>query len=164
MSNTEVLLLKSVEGIGDEGDLVKVKAGYARNYLLPHKIALPITQVNKKHVASLVLSKEKRLEKEKEASIVLSEKIEKLNLKIFVKVGDNGKMFGAVTSSNIVEKLKEENIDIDKKHINISNPIKETGMHKINIKVAKNITTELKLEIASEDLSKKEDVVTEDEN
>ena len=97
MSNNQVLLLQPVEGLGAEGDTVTVRAGYARNFLLPRKIALPITQTNRKHVESLLKAGEIREANELDSARTLSERIASVNLAIAVKTGEGGRMFGAVT-------------------------------------------------------------------
>ena len=93
MANNQVLLLQPINGLGAEGDTVTVKAGFARNFLLPRKLALPITQANKKHVESLLKAREAREQKEFEDSRALSERIEKTSIAIAVKTGEGGKMF-----------------------------------------------------------------------
>ena len=86
MANTEVLLLEAIKGLGSEGDAVSVRAGYARNFLLPRKLATPINQANKKQIEALLLAKEKRLEKELEASKTLAEKMAQLSIVVQLKL------------------------------------------------------------------------------
>ena len=93
MANNQVLLLQPIKGLGAEGDTVTVRAGYARNFLLPRKLALPITQANKKHVESLLKAREAREQKEFEDARTLGEKIASTNIAIAVKTGEGGKMF-----------------------------------------------------------------------
>ena len=115
MANNQVLLLQPISGLGAEGDTVTVKAGYARNFLLPRKLALPITQANKKHVESLLKAREAREQKEFEDARTLSERVEKTSIAIAVKTGEGGKMFGAVTANDLLGRLKEEGIELSKK-------------------------------------------------
>jgi len=115
MANSQVLLLQPIHGLGAEGDTVTVRAGYARNFLLPRKQALPITQANKKHVESLLKAREAREQKEFENARELSEKIGKISIAIAVKTGEGGKMFGAVTASDLIDRLKEEGVELVKK-------------------------------------------------
>ena len=150
MANNQVLLLQPINGLGAEGDTVTVKAGYARNFLLPRKLALPITQANKKHVESLLKAREAREQKEFEDSRGLSERIEKTSIAIAVKTGEGGKMFGAVTANDVLERLKAEGIDLVKKQLQIAAPIKELGSHRVAIKLHADIETELKFEVVSE--------------
>ena len=150
MANSQVLLLQPVEGLGAEGDTVTVRAGYARNYLLPRKQALPITQANKKYVESLLKARETREQKEIETAQTLSEKISSTNLAIAVKTGEGGKMFGAVTANDLIERLREEGIELVKKQLALPQPIKELGSHQAQIKLHSNVQVDLKFEVVSE--------------
>ena len=150
MANNQVLLLQPIKGLGAEGDTVTVRAGYARNFLLPRKQALPITQANKKHVEALLKAREAREQKEFEAARTLSEKIEKISIAIAVKTGEGGRMFGAVTANDLIERLKEEGIELGKKQLGLPQPIKELGSHSAAIKLHADVETELKFEVVSE--------------
>ena len=167
MANNQVLLLQPINGLGAEGDTVTVKAGFARNFLLPRKLALPITQANKKHVESLLKAREAREQKEFEDSRALSERIEKTSIAIAVKTGEGGKMFGAVTANDVLERLKTEGIELVKKQLQIAAPIKELGSHTTNIKLHADIETELKFEVVSEnpieESADSEEEITEDD-
>lgn len=150
MANNQVLLLQPINGLGAEGDTVTVRAGYARNFLLPRKLALPITQANKKHVESHLKAREAREQKEFEQARELSEKVEKTSIAIAVKTGEGGKMFGAVTANDLIERLKEEGIELTKKQLQIAAPIKELGSHTATVKLHADVDTELKFEVVSE--------------
>lgn len=150
MANNQVLLLQPINGLGAEGDTVTVRAGYARNFLLPRKLALPITQANKKHVESLLKAREAREQKEFEQARELSNKVEKTSIAIAVKTGEGGKMFGAVTANDVIERLKEEGIELTKKQLQIATPIKELGSHLATVKLHADVDTELKFEVVSE--------------
>ena len=167
MANNQVLLLQPINGLGAEGDTVIVKAGFARNFLLPRKLALPITQANKKHVESLLKAREAREQREFEDSRTLSERIEKTSIAIAVKTGEGGKMFGAVTANDVLERLKNEGIELVKKQLQIATPIKELGSHVVTIKLHADIETELKFEVVSENPIEEsadfEEEITEDE-
>lgn len=150
MANNQVLLLKPIPGLGAEGDTVSVRAGYARNFLLPRKMALPVTQANKKQVESLLKAREVREQKEFEEARSLSEKIEAANIAIAVKTGEAGKMFGAVTVNDLIERLREEGIKLSKKQVLLPEPIKELGSHTVTVKLSSDVTAELKFEVVSE--------------
>jgi large subunit ribosomal protein L9 len=150
MANSEVLLLQPIHGLGAEGDTVTVRAGYARNFLLPRKQALPITQANKKHVESLLKAREAREQKEFENARELSEKIGKISIAIAVKTGEGGKMFGAVTASDLIDRLKEEGVELVKKQLGLAQPIKDLGSHSATIKLHADVEAELKFEVVSE--------------
>lgn len=150
MANSQVLLLQPIEGLGAEGDTVTVRAGYARNYLLPRKQALPITQANKKYVESLLKARETREQKEIETARALAEKIGKISLAIAVKTGEGGKMFGAVTTNHLIERLKEEGIELTKKQLSLPQPVKELGSHLATVKLHSEVQVDLKFEVVSE--------------
>ncbi|MDG1669175.1 MAG: 50S ribosomal protein L9 [Opitutae bacterium] len=150
MANSQVLLLQPIHGLGAEGDTVTVRAGYARNFLLPRKQALPITQANKKHVESLLKAREAREQKEFENARELSEKIGKISIAIAVKTGEGGKMFGAVTASDLIDRLKEEGVELVKKQLGLAQPIKDLGSHSATIKLHADVEAELKFEVVSE--------------
>jgi large subunit ribosomal protein L9 len=160
MANSQVLLLQPIHGLGAEGDTVTVRAGYARNFLLPRKQALPITQANKKHVESLLKAREAREQKEFENARELSEKIGKISIAIAVKTGEGGKMFGAVTASDLIERLKEEGVELVKKQLGLAQPIKDLGSHSATIKLHADVEAELKFEVVSENPI--EEAATED--
>ena len=160
MANSQVLLLQPINGLGAEGDTVTVRAGYARNFLLPRKQALPITQANKKQVESLLKAREAREQKEFENARELSEKIEKISIAIAVKTGEGGKMFGAVTANDLIERLKEEGVELVKKQLGLAQPIKDLGSHSATIKLHADVEAELKFEVVSENPI--EEAVTED--
>mgnify|MGYP000449728701 FL=1 len=160
MANSEVLLLQPIKGLGAEGDTVTVRAGYARNFLLPRKQALPITQANKKHVESLLKAREAREQKEFESARALGEQIEKTSIAIAVKTGEGGKMFGAVTANDLIERLKEEGIELVKKQLGLAQPIKDLGSHTAKIKLHADVEIELKFEVVSENPI--EEAATED--
>ncbi|MEM8866656.1 MAG: 50S ribosomal protein L9 [Verrucomicrobiota bacterium] len=150
MANNQVLLLQPIQGLGAEGDTVTVRSGYARNFLLPRKLALPITQSNKKHVEALLKAREAREQKEFEEARALSERIAGTSLAIAVKTGEGGKMFGAVTANDLIERLKEEGIELGKKQLGLPAPIKELGSHTAAVKVHSDVEAELKFEVVSE--------------
>ena len=150
MANSDILLLEAIKGLGSEGDTVSVRAGYARNFLFPRKLAIPVNQGNRKQIESLKIAKEKRIAEELEASKSLAEKIGQVSISIAVKTGDNGKMFGSVTSTDILARLEEEAIQLEKKQLNVAQPIKDLGSHKIQVKLNSEIEATFNLEIVSE--------------
>ncbi|MGJ8648726.1 MAG: 50S ribosomal protein L9 [Opitutaceae bacterium] len=166
MANNQVLLLQPIKGLGSEGDTVTVRAGYARNFLLPRKLALPITQANKKHVDALLKAREAREQKEFEDARTLSDRIAAINFAIAVKTGIGGKMFGAVTANDLIERLKEEGIELAKKQLGLPAPIKELGSHTATVKIHSDVECELKFEVVSENPIEEaeEEVVDEDED
>lgn len=150
MATNQVLLIKPVEGLGAEGDTVTVRSGYARNFLLPRKVALPVTQANKKQMEALLKAREARELKELESARELAARIEGITIAIAVKTGEAGKMFGAVTANDLLGRLKEEGVELVKKQLRLPAPVKELGSHLASVKLHGEVETELKFEVVSE--------------
>ncbi|MGB0413182.1 MAG: 50S ribosomal protein L9 [Coraliomargarita sp.] len=150
MATNQVLLLQPIKGLGAEGDTVTVRSGYARNFLLPRKIALPITQANKKQMEALLKAREAREAKELDAAKELAERISKTSIALAVKTGEGGKMFGAVTANDLITRLAEEGIELVKKQLGLPAPIKELGSHAATVKLHAEVEAELKFEVVSE--------------
>lgn len=150
MANNEVLLLKPVDGLGAEGDQVKVRAGYARNYLLPQGLATTVTQANRKRVEALKKARALREAKELDGAQALAKQIEKAGIAIAVKTGEGGKLFGAVTTSDIHEKLSAAGIAVEKRRIHLGQPIKTLGKHEVKIRLHPEVTVDLSFDVVSE--------------
>jgi len=150
MAQTEVLLVQPVEGLGGEGDQVKVRAGYARNYLLPRKIAVPLNASNKKHVDALKKRRAEREQSELSGAQDVAKKLEKTSLAFAVKTGEGGRMFGAITAQDIYDKLVASGQQIDKKKIHLFSPVKTLGKHTVKIKLHTDVTVELPFDVVSE--------------
>ena len=150
MATNQVLLLQPIKGLGAEGDTVTVRSGYARNFLLPRKLALPITQANKKRIEALLKAREEREQRELGEAQALSERISKTSIAVAVKTGEGGKMFGAVTANDLIERLAEDGIELTKKQLALPAPVKELGSHVATVKIHSGIQAELKFEVVSE--------------
>ncbi|MGF1530401.1 MAG: 50S ribosomal protein L9 [Puniceicoccaceae bacterium] len=150
MATTEILLLKRVENLGGEGDQVKVRAGYARNFLIPRKFALLASQSNQRQIQALRTARAAREANELENAKILASKIEQLSLVFAVQTGEGGKMFGAITANDLVEKAKEAGIELDKKKVSLYNPVKSLGSHSTRIRVHPEVGADLKFEVVSE--------------
>jgi large subunit ribosomal protein L9 len=150
MAHNEVLLLKPVDGLGAEGDQVKVRAGYARNYLLPQKFAVALTQANRKRVEALKKRRSEREVAELSGAQALADKIAKVSLAFAVKTGEGGKLFGAITSADIHQKLVESGIEIEKKKIHLHTPVKALGKHEVKIKLHAEVSVEVSFDVVSE--------------
>ena len=150
MATNQVLLLQPIQGLGAEGDTVTVRAGYARNFLLPRKIALPITHANKKQMESLLKAREAREVQELNAARELAAKISDTTIAVAVKTGEGGKMYGAVTANDLIIRLKEEGIELVKKQLSLPAPVKDLGTHSIAVKLNSEVSSELKFEVVSE--------------
>jgi len=150
MAHSEVLLIKPVEGLGGEGDQVKVRAGYARNYLLPRKVAVPVTTANRKQVEALKKRRAEREVQELNGAQELARKLEKASLAFAVTTGEGGKMFGSVTAADIHDKLAAAGFEIDRRKILLHTPVKMLGKHTVKVKLHADVTVELPFDIVSE--------------
>lgn len=150
MAYSEVLLVQPVEGLGGEGDQVKVRAGYARNFLLPRHIAVPVTNANRKQVEALKKRRGEREAHELSGAQELSRKLEKMSVVFVVKTGEGGKMFGAITTNYLHEKLVAEGLTIEKKRILLHTPVKLLGKHTVKIKLHPEVSVELPFDVVSE--------------
>jgi len=151
MAYNEILLLKPVEGLGGEGDQVKVRAGYARNFLLPGGLAVPLTQSNRKQVDALKKRRGEREAHELSGAQALGQKLEKAHLDAFVvKTGEGGKMFGAITAADVHDKLTAAGYAIDRKRIHLFSPIKTLGQHTVKVKLHADVTVEVPFDVVSE--------------
>jgi large subunit ribosomal protein L9 len=150
MATTEVLLVKPVDGLGGEGDQVKVRAGYARNFLLPRKIAVTLNASNRKHVDSLKKRRAEREQTELTSAQDFAKKLEKTSLAFAVKTGEGGRMFGAITAQDIQDKLAASGLELDKRKIHLFTPVKTLGKHEVKIKLHPDVTVELPFDVVSE--------------
>ena len=141
----EVILLEDFEALGVSGEIVKVKPGYARNYLFPRGIALRSSKKNRAVAEERKRNKELKSKRLDQANQSLADKINKTELTFEMQVGDEEKMFGAVTSKDIHSALVEKGISLDKNSILLDNPIKDLGIYHISIKLNSDLTTELKI-------------------
>jgi large subunit ribosomal protein L9 len=147
----EVILNKTIDNLGLEGDVVKVKPGYARNYLIPQKLAAVI---NKQNLARLKQEQETiqaRLEREKKNADALSAKLSGINIEIARRVGEENRLFGSVTTADIAEQLEKDGISIDRKSIILNDPIKTLGETKVSVKVGYQMTTEIIVQVVPEE-------------
>jgi large subunit ribosomal protein L9 len=151
MAHSEVLLLKPIDGLGGEGDLVKVRSGYARNYLLPLHFAVPVNQANRRHIESLKSKRVEREAKDIEGARDLASRLKNVTLAFAVKTGDGGKMFGSITQGDIHAKLTEQGYAIEKKRVHLAGGhVKTLGKHEATIKLHPEISVEVSFEIVSE--------------
>lgn len=150
MPKTEVILTHNIVGLGGESDHVKVAPGYARNYLFPQGLAIPLTAANKRRIEALRQRRAEREAHEFNTMSELSKSISKLTCTIKVKTGDDGKMFGSVTSGTIADELKHLfDITLDKRKIHLDHPIKTLGDHEVELRLHPEVTTTLKVHIES---------------
>tara|TARA_Y100000996_G_C21988902_1_gene423735 strand:- start:55 stop:498 length:444 start_codon:yes stop_codon:yes gene_type:complete len=141
----KVILMSNVENLGESGDVVSVKPGYARNMLIPMGLAL---RASKRNIAVATEQKKVSLakaERENQAMEIFAKKLSKVEITIEVKVGEEEKMFGSITNKDVHKELINKGFELDKNQISINEPIKTLGIYHINVKVAKDITSDVKL-------------------
>ncbi len=144
----EVILLKDMKGLGRAGDVVRVNDGYARNFLIPKEKAKPATPDNLKQLEKIKAENEAKEAVDRESARGLEERISKLSVTVKTKGGEGGKLFGSVTAKDISDALiNQHEIQIDKKKIVLENPIKQTGEHKVQIKLYQDISTFLTVNV-----------------
>ena len=147
----KVILKEDVQNLGQQGDVVEVKPGYARNYLMPQKLAILFTKQQKKSIEEAQIVEKRKLEREKDQLESVLKKVENLNLSLKMQSEEDNKLFGSVTKLDIVKLLEENGITIDKKYIDLSSPIKTLGEHKVNIVFTKEMSGSFTLAVEKED-------------
>ncbi len=146
----EIILRQDYEQLGKTGDIVKVKDGYARNYLIPKGIAYVATKENKKRLENEIKLRSWKQEKEKRAAEELAKKLENVSCTIPVQVGEEDKLFGSVTSQNIAEALANQGIEVDRRKIQLDEPIKSLGIYSVPIKLHPEVTATVKVWVVKE--------------
>ena len=147
----KVILKEDVHNLGQQGDVVEVKAGYARNYLMPQKLAILFTKQQKKSIEEAQRVEERKLEREKDQLESVLKQVENLSLSLKMQSEEDSKLFGSVTKLDIVKLLEENGITIDKKYVDLSSPIKTLGEHKVNIVFTKEMSASFTLTVEKED-------------
>ena len=147
----KVILKEDVQNLGQQGDVVEVKPGYARNYLMPQKLAILFTKQQKKSIEEAQRVEERKLEREKDQLESVLKQVEDLSLSLKMQSEEDSKLFGSVTKLDIVKLLEENGITIDKKYIDLSSPIKTLGEHKVNIMFTKEMSASFTLTVEKED-------------
>jgi large subunit ribosomal protein L9 len=146
----QIILQEDVEKLGHRGDVVTVKPGYARNFLLPHKLAVEATSGNLKAIERIRNSLAKKTATELEAAQKQVALLNEVTLKFTRKTGENDQMFGSVTSGDVVEGLTAQGFKIDKRQIHIAEPIKAIGEFPVTIKVFRDVTAQIKVVVEKE--------------
>ncbi len=145
MANMQVILTEDVENLGRSGDLVTVKQGYGRNYLIPQGLALVADERNKKrleHEKRIIEARAAKLRKDAES---IAKRLEEVTLQIERQVGEEEKLYGSVTSKDIQEALADKGIQLDRKKIALAEPIKALGQYTVDVKLARDVTGQVKV-------------------
>jgi large subunit ribosomal protein L9 len=146
----EVILREHVDNLGKRGEIVKVAAGYARNYLLPRKLALPATDGNRKHVERERKIMESREAEEKSSAEAIATRLSAVEISIARRVGDTEQLYGSVTSADIVDYLKAKGIEVDRRKLILPEPLKALGEYTVPIKLHREVTVPLKVMVVKE--------------
>jgi len=150
MAKTEVILTHNIVGLGGESDQVKVAAGYARNYLFPQGLAIPLTGSNKRRLEALKQRRAEREAHELNSMNDLAKSLSKLICVIAVKTGEDGKMFGTVTVGSIADQLKTQfDVTLEKRKIHLEQPIRALGEHDVELRLCPDVVTTLKVRVES---------------
>ena len=147
----KIILLTDVKKVGKRGEIVEASDGYARNYLLPRKLAIPADKQNLNELSAKKSAEARKREQEKQEAIKTKEKLEKEILVINVKAGENGKTFGSITSKEIADNLENQyKISIDKKKIVIKDQIKNIGLYTVDLRLFEGVIAKLKINVKGE--------------
>ena len=147
----EVILREDIEKLGSRGQLVKVAPGFARNYLLPKRLAVAATEANKKIVEQERQAALRREAKEAGDAAELGKLLSAVEVTIAQKAGENDQLFGSVTSGDIVAKLEEKKFHIDRKKVILHEPIKQLGEHTVTIRLHREVSVDIKVNVVKED-------------
>lgn len=146
----KVILKEDVLNLGEMGEIVNVSDGYARNYLIPKKLAAVADKKNVKELEHEKRIIERRAAKLRSDAQAQADKLSALTLKVKAKAGEEDKLFGSVTAMDVAEALKAEGFDVDKKKILIDEPIKRLGTHTVTVRVARDVTATVNVEVEAE--------------
>ena len=143
----EVILKEHVEHLGRRGDIVKVASGYARNYLFPRNLALVVTGENKKQIERERVKAEAKEAAEQSAAQGVKAQLEALEIAIARRVGENDTLYGSVTAGDIADALAAKDVTIDRRKIQLGDPLKSLGTHEVPVKLYRDVTATLKVSI-----------------
>jgi large subunit ribosomal protein L9 len=146
----EVILREHVDNLGRRGEIVKVADGYARNYLLPRKLALPATEGNRKHVERERRIMETREAEEKASADAIASRLGLIDISIARRVGETDQLYGSVTTADIADFLKAKGFEIDRRKLILAEPIKALGEYDVPLKLHREVTVPLKVKVVKE--------------
>jgi len=147
----EVILREHVDNLGRRGDVVKVAPGYARNFLLPRKLALPVNEGNKRVIErERKLAETRELEERQQAEAVAN-RLTQIELTLSRRVGDTEQLYGSVTTADIADALLEKGLEIDRKRIHLDEPLKSLGEFTVPVKLHRDVTAQLKVRVAKQE-------------
>ena len=163
----QIVLQETVHNLGGAGSIVRVKDGYARNYLIPRGLAIPATAGSQRHIEHIQRLAEKKRVTEINDARDLKSKLESLSLTVVAKSGERGKLYGSVTSTDIAAAIAEQGIEVDRRKIVLDHPLRTLGSHKVRLKIDPEVSAEFKVVVepsadsdVQEELSPIEEMVT----
>ncbi len=143
----ELILIEDVEKVGRKGDVIRVRDGFGRNFLLPRQLAIPSTRANQQFVEEQKVRSQKRREKEREAAAKASERLSQAKVTIAAQVGEKDKLYGSVTSEDICEALQRSGFELNKKQILLKEPIRSLGMHAVTVEIHPQVKATVNVEV-----------------
>jgi large subunit ribosomal protein L9 len=146
----DVILREDVKSLGKAGEMVRVKPGYARNFLLPKGLAFEATEGNKKRIVAEAKARDTRLAGEKAAASALAAKLGAATVALKGKAGEEGKLFGSITAQDIADGLAAQGLEIDRRRIELEHPIKTLGFHSVAVRLHPEVHAEVKVNVVAE--------------
>jgi len=146
----EIILTQDVDSLGPAGQVVQVSPGYARNYLFPKRLAMPATPANLKKVAEESRQEGTRVARERAKLIKVGEKLKKVSVTTAVKVGEDDKVFGSITSQTIADLLAKQGYEFDRRDINLEEPLKALGQYDVEVKLGHGVSSAIKVWVVRE--------------
>ncbi|MFL5507305.1 MAG: 50S ribosomal protein L9 [Gemmatimonadales bacterium] len=146
----EVILRQDVQSLGKAGEMVRVKPGYARNFLLPKGLAFEATEGNKKRIAAESKARDTRLASEKAEASALADRLGAATVSLKGKAGEEGKLFGSITAQDIADGLKAQGLEVDRRRIELEHPIKTLGFHSVAVRLHPDVHAEVKVNVVAE--------------
>jgi large subunit ribosomal protein L9 len=146
----DLILRESVPSLGKAGDLIRVKPGYARNFLLPRGLAFEATEGNKKRIAAEAKARDAKLAADRAEAMAFGAKLSAVTIELTSKAGDEGKLFGSITASDIADALATKGLVVDKRKIDLEHPIKILGFHSVAVKLHHDVHAEVKVNVSPE--------------
>jgi large subunit ribosomal protein L9 len=158
----KVILTEEIRGLGTRGDVVTVKDGYARNYLLPKNLAREATTGNLKQIEHERRKWALLAQEEKDAAQKAAEKVRGVKIRIEKRVGEHGHLFGSVTANEIADALMAQGVEVDKRRIELEQPIKTVGMHTVDVRLHRDVTAQIQVEVAAQGVERLEEAPAAD--
>ena len=153
----KVILTEEIRGLGTRGDVVTVKDGYARNYLIPKNLAQEASAGNLKAIEHQRRKWDLLAQEEKNAAQKAADRVKGVKIQIEKRVGENGHLFGSVTANEIADALMEKGIDVDKRRIELGSPIKNVGLHDVEVRLHRDVTASIQVEVVAQGVERLEE-------